>query len=151
VIRGSVIQEPYDPYVDGQRARSEEFGDCIAEGVFSLLDSGRHIQNANLGYWRHFLDERRRFIEEITRMIRRTDREPGEERHIIAALAAAHGQNRLMTAQLCVDFLQAWHTDHVRWQRHIREFGREPADSELVLAELGLTECAIYTPAKKAA
>jgi hypothetical protein len=37
---GLAVQSPYDPFSDVRRARSEELGDCLAEGVFSLLDTG---------------------------------------------------------------------------------------------------------------
>jgi hypothetical protein len=43
-ITGSVTQKPYDPYANVARARSEEFGDCLAEGVFWLLDKKKTVR-----------------------------------------------------------------------------------------------------------
>ncbi|QQQ77475.1 hypothetical protein IOD16_02780 [Saccharothrix sp. 6-C] len=37
-ITGRVEQKPYDPFANESRAQMEEFGDCLAEGVFALLD-----------------------------------------------------------------------------------------------------------------
>ena len=39
-VTGTAIQNDYDPYHDARRARGEELGDTLAEGVFGLLDNG---------------------------------------------------------------------------------------------------------------
>jgi len=42
-VTGAVRQSPYDPYRSPERARAEEFGDVLAEGVFWLLDQRRSV------------------------------------------------------------------------------------------------------------
>ena len=44
---GQVLQYPYDPY-RVERARAEEFGDVLAEGIFWLLDQGKPASDGDL-------------------------------------------------------------------------------------------------------
>src|SRR5690606_8917109 len=64
-VTGQVKQAPYDPFRTTSRARAEEMGDVLAEGVFWLLDEGRSLAEADLRHWSAFLVRRRRFIESI--------------------------------------------------------------------------------------
>lgn len=123
---GEVLQYPYDPYLP-ERARNEEFGDVLAEGTFWLLDQGKTVADGDLAHWRDFLEERRRFIEQVRAMVGTSaDIEPGEQRRMIVALTAALGRLRLITPQLCVDYLHAWAADQSRWQRHIQGVPCQP-------------------------
>ncbi len=61
-----MIQHPYDPYRTPDRARSEEFGDVLAEGIFWLLDEGKTLDHAaDPRHWELFLARRRRFIDHV--------------------------------------------------------------------------------------
>jgi hypothetical protein len=123
---GEVLQYPYDPYLPG-RARMEEFGDVLAEGTFWLLDQGKTVADGDLAHWRDFLEERRRFIEQVRAMVGASAAiESGEQRRMAVALTAAHGRLRRITPQLCVDYLQAWAADQSRWQRHIQGVPCQP-------------------------
>ncbi len=52
---GAAVQKQYDPFARDYRARMEELGDCLAEGLFWLLDTGRSIKDADLAHWQDFL------------------------------------------------------------------------------------------------
>lgn len=134
-INGRAMQFPYDPYGDKRRARSEEFGDCLAEGIFALLDDGRQLRDATFAYWRQFLATRRRFIEETIDRAERMAADPGHRGRMIAALRAARGQSQLITPELCVRYLRAWQTDRLRWLRHLAGLPREQ-----LLATLGVED-----------
>jgi hypothetical protein len=54
---GEVPQEPYDPYRPA-RARAEELGDVLAEGICWLLDQERSASDGDLAHWRNFLTRR---------------------------------------------------------------------------------------------
>ncbi|MFI9006748.1 hypothetical protein ACIGNX_05880 [Actinosynnema sp. NPDC053489] len=118
-VTGLALQKPYDPYRDTMRARTEELGDCLAEGLFGLLDTGRGLTEATAGYWRWFLGQRRRFIEEVVGMVCDTVPEGAAKQRMIAALKAAGGRNRLIEPQLCVDYLTAWRADREAWRAHV--------------------------------
>ena len=48
-----------------QRAAWQEFGDVIAEGLYTLLHLGLEVQQATHDYWAYFLEARRNFLEAI--------------------------------------------------------------------------------------
>src|SRR5689334_19227666 len=58
---GEVLQYPYDPY-RAERARGQELGDVLAEGIFWLLDQGKTAADGDLEHWRDFLARRQLFI-----------------------------------------------------------------------------------------
>jgi glycosyltransferase involved in cell wall biosynthesis len=116
---GSVIQRLYDPFHRPDRARAEEFGDVLAEGVFWLLDQGKTLPDADLRHWKDFLVRRKTFIERVLGLVNATDVEASEKRRMVAALKAARGRLAHITPELCCDYLQAWTADRKQWQRHI--------------------------------
>jgi hypothetical protein len=146
---GQVIQAPYDPYRP-ERARTEEFGDVLAEGTFWLLDQGRSASDGDLAHWREFLTKRKRFIGRVIRMVESTTAiEPTERERRVEALNAALGRLARITPELCVDYHKALIVDQERWQRHIQairqqqRLRREPAlDS---LARTGARPLTWYT------
>ena len=124
-VTGTAWQYPYDPYNDDRRARGEELGDTLAEGVFGLLDNGRGLAAADHEYWSEFLPERRRIISTTIDRVRSSDIEPAQQARMVAALKASIGRSYLITPELCVQYLRAWQSDCGRWQRHITELRRD--------------------------
>ncbi|SDZ42394.1 hypothetical protein SAMN05421504_11626 [Amycolatopsis xylanica] len=143
-VVGTAVQGPYDPFLDTERARSEEFGDALAEGVFARLDEHRPLET-DLRYWRAFLTRRRTFIREIVARIESAGGTDAERERVLAALKAAHIRSLLITAELCLDYLAALSLDRRKWRRHLRQAptGLHPAK---VLAELGLQHRGEYVP-----
>lgn len=115
-VCGRVSQHEYDPYLSPERARSEEFGDCLAEGLFSLSEHERPMQAADERFWRAFLDHRVAMIDEI---LARLDRQRPDERRtrIIQALKVARGRCQIIDPAFCVAYLKAWQTDLDAWKR----------------------------------
>ena len=78
---GRAIQKPYDPFANPERARGQEFGDDIAEGLFWLLDKGQKISEATSEYWNDALERRREFISRIITRVKQesigTAKSPG--------------------------------------------------------------------------
>jgi glycosyltransferase involved in cell wall biosynthesis len=133
-ITGEATQQPYDPFRNPDRARAEEFGDDLAEGVFALLDDGGRIEDADLAYWSDFLGARAALIEDISRRVAASDIERGQRDRMFAALKAARGRLCLISPELCVAYLDAWRRDRVGWQRFLAE----------VPAPMGVTEALKY-------
>ena len=139
-VTGTAWQYNYDPYND-RRARGEELGDTLAEGVFGLLDNGFGLSDADNAYWSDFLPERRRIISTTIDRVRSSDIEPGQKARMVEALKASIGRSHLITPELCVQYLRAWQSDCLRWQRHIRELQRDRRDGtgiDSALATLGI-------------
>jgi hypothetical protein len=145
---GQVIRESYDPFRSPDRARSEAFGDVLAEGIFWLLDNGKTASDGDLAHWREFLRKRRRFIEHVLSMVERAITiESAERARMVEALKASLGRLALITPELCVEYLQAWVSDQGRWQRHIQQLQRQPElPREQALKSLTGLQCSIIKP-----
>jgi hypothetical protein len=118
-VTGEVFQDPYDPYRTPDRARAEEFGDFLAEGLFWLLDQDQSIRDATPEYWSRYRVIRGRFIEDVLGMVRDSELDVYEKARRIAALKGALGRLALVTPDLCGDYLQAWIADRKAWYRHM--------------------------------
>jgi hypothetical protein len=123
---GEVRQYPYDPY-RVPRARSEEFGDVLAEGTFWLLDQGKPASDGDLAHWRDFLAARKRFIRRVLTMVEASDSiDPRIQQRMGEALRAALGRCERIGPKLCVDYMKALAADQDRWQRYIQQIRKQP-------------------------
>lgn len=118
---GQVRQNRYDPFRTPDRARAEELGDVLAEGIYWLLDQDRSIIDADQAHWKKFLAKRKQFIRRVLKMVEQAAIEPDDKARRIAALKGSLGRLELITPELCDNYLRAWVTDWWRWQRHIQQ------------------------------
>lgn len=151
---GRAVQKAYDPFADDSRARREEFGDCLAEGVFWLLDQGSLIDDATIGYWQWFLRNRHRFISDVIDRVALAPMDEIVRGRMIAALKTARGRCAVISPELCVRYLDAWRRDRRTWRNfvaaHQQRFGgREMPDVDDVLRYLGLGDCGRHTAVSK--
>jgi glycosyltransferase involved in cell wall biosynthesis len=117
-IMGTAIQEPYDPFRE-ERARKEELGDSLAEGLFWLLDHGKSLQQATVRHWQKFLHERAGFITDVIGMVERMGGDLERRRRMLLSLKAARGRCQSIEPDLCVRYLDAWRSDRVIWRNHL--------------------------------
>jgi hypothetical protein len=130
-ITGRVVQYPYDPFRP-DRARAEEFGDVLAEGMYWLLDQQLSIAEADKAYWTAYLGLRKEFIERVRYMVEAASAlDDAEKARRIDALRGSLGRLALITPGLCVSYLRAWQADQQAWRRHIEGL---PTDLDLVQA-----------------
>jgi hypothetical protein len=122
---GHVRQYPYDPFRNPDRARAEEFGDVLAEGIYWLLDQGGSITDADEKHWSSYLKVRNRFIFDVLDMVRamtpQSTRQAAERDRMMAALKGALGRLTLITPALCDRYLRAWSADRRQWHNHIKQ------------------------------
>jgi hypothetical protein len=118
-VTGQVVQQLYDPFRSPVRARDEELGDVLAEGIYCLLDQDQSIIDADRDYWTRFLIKRECFIKNVLRMVEQDKIDPAERGRRVAALKGSLGRLALITPALCEAYLQAWSVDRRRWQRHV--------------------------------
>jgi hypothetical protein len=136
-MSGHCVQASFDPYEEPSRARREEFGDCLAEGLFALLDDGAQLSDADHRYWRRFLDQRRRLIEEIVARSRHRPSDPVRRQRILASMNVARDALADVSASLCVAYLDAWRRDRDRWAGYVSGLDGHLGPEE-ALARLGL-------------
>lgn len=135
-VTGQVTQYPYDPFRSPERARAEELGDVLAEGIYWLLDQDRSIIDADENHWARFLVKRAHFIEGVLEMVEENTLEPNEKARRIAALKGSLGRLALITPALCESYLRAWAVDRQQWQRHVE---RLPTRQQRTAAITGLS------------
>ena len=132
---GLVNQDPYDPFRTPDRARGEELGDVLAEGIYWLLDQGRSIHDADSGHWADFLAKRRLFIAKVLAMLAERALPAAEKKRRVEALKGSLGRLALITPELCENYLKAWIRDRQAWRRHLEQLpidtGRAQALAEL--------------------
>ncbi|MFB9687630.1 hypothetical protein [Amycolatopsis plumensis] len=154
-VTGLAVQHLYDPFRDAWRARGEELGDTLAEGLFGLLDGGDGLAAADEDYWNAFLPDRRELIGSTIARVQESDVESAQKARIIAALKAAIGRSHRITADLCVRYVRAWQRDRISWGEYVRELDvrhRNGPDLGKALATLGinhLAESGLNTRAKR--
>jgi hypothetical protein len=123
---GRAVQNPYDPFRP-ERARTEELGDVLAEGVFWLLDQQKAVSDGDLRHWQAFLQRRRRFIEHVLRMAERaTALGPADRARMAEALLASLARLDLIEPEFCLAYMQAWERDQDLWRRHIQRIKPQP-------------------------
>jgi hypothetical protein len=115
---GAAIQKPYDPFASPERARREEFGDVLAEGLFALFDSGGKIDDADEAYWTRFLAARLALIEDIKGRIehKQQDSLTVRDKQMLESLTASSGRLQFIRSHQCVAYIRAWHRDRERWR-----------------------------------
>ena len=119
-VTGRVEQYPYDPFRSPERARREEFGDVLAEGIYWLLDQGMPIVGADKEYWTAFLQKRRTFISRVLGMVAADDSlDQAERTRRLDALRGSLGRLARITPELCLQYVQAWKGDQEAWRRHL--------------------------------
>lgn len=157
---GTIRHQSYDPFANKRRARSEELGDCLAEGLFWLLDRGIAIDKANRHHWRRFLDLRLKFINETIKRARDLEWEAPRKARLMSALRAARRTSRSITPEFCLGYLNAWHNDGTLWKEHLDAMASRvhplpvPLESDThqfqriaaILSGLKMTECSRTTP-----
>jgi hypothetical protein len=127
---GIALQKRYDPFADPDRARREEFGDVLAEGLFALFDDGGKIGDADEPYWKGFLAARLVLIEDIKgRIENKSEPITVREKQMLESLTASGGRLQFIRASRCVEYIQAWQRDRERWRRFmagVRPIRRAP-------------------------
>ena len=124
---GQATQLEYNPYASPDRARREEFGDLLAEGLFALMDQvdpsvrfRDQLRTANEAYWSQFIDARHAVITGTMRLLADAVERTGDNTRFpsaLASLAAAQNQlDHMITTDDCVSFVDAWQDDLEEWQ-----------------------------------
>lgn len=144
---GSATQNPYDPYADPNRAREEEFGDLLAEGLYTLFEQQSaemnyfaRLNEANETYWARFIEARREMLS-LTALSLEVAVEYAHDVDRCAAalrsLSAAEQQLSQLSPGICTDFIDAWTSDLLDWQ-HATQRLSSAGRTANVLAVLGL-------------
>jgi hypothetical protein len=148
---GEATQRPYKPFADPERARHEEFGDLLAEGLFSLIgeiwdrpadednaetvDYQKLFDLADVEFWTEFIGARRATLRETLERLELLH--TVEARQARRSLTAAKQQLGMITPELCEAFLAAWQEDLGDWEIAVESTNSVTSTWE-AMNELGL-------------
>jgi hypothetical protein len=120
-ITGSMRQKEYRPFSNPDRARVEEFGDVMGEGLYWLLDHKLPMESADLEHWRDFLIRRWYFIDHLIAEASKEDWEHHQKARILASLNAARSMSAEIRPRLCAEYIRRWRIDLTTWRAFIEE------------------------------
>jgi phosphoglycolate phosphatase-like HAD superfamily hydrolase len=148
---GNATQRPYKPFADPERARHEEFGDLLAEGLFSLIgeiwdrpadeddaepiDFRKLFELADVEFWAEFIRARRATLRETRKRLELLH--TPEARQALRSLTAAEQQLGVITPELCASFLSDWQEDLRDWEVAVESTNSVSSTWE-AMNELGL-------------
>jgi hypothetical protein len=136
-----VTQLQYDPFAKPRRAAWQEFGDVLAEGLYTLLHLGMAVDEATAGYWGQFLEARRSFLEGV---VTRAESAPQQYRdqvvhrgQLVYSVKRAQKCLQTIDPDLCARYIKRWREDLVGWRQQVAQIGGGVSVKE-ALAELRL-------------
>lgn len=125
----------YYPFANAGRAAWQEFGDALAEGLYTLLHLRRDISHATTKYWLLFCEARRDFLEAT---LSRAQDAPLDIRHeITASLESALKCLAGIDPDLLARYVEAWRQDLEEWKHRWAGIREMPSLDEALTA-LGL-------------
>jgi hypothetical protein len=114
VCAGRTAQLTYDPYASSLRASTEEFGDLLAETLFSSMHGDAGLGTADRSFWRTGIRRRSAFLEDVTGRV--LDASLGRATAPpLAALAAATARLGEIEPGDCQAFAADWRADLSVW------------------------------------
>jgi hypothetical protein len=125
----------YYPFARARRAAWQEFGDVIAEGLYTLLHLGLDVAHATREYWGYFLEARRNFLEAI--LTRLPNAVPEMRTEIQMSVLQAEKCLQMIKPDLCERYVQAWRHDLADWKQRVPGIAAKPS-IEAALLELEL-------------
>jgi acetolactate synthase regulatory subunit len=112
---GRTAQLTYDPFASPLRASSEEFGDLIAETLFSSLHGGAGLGMTDRSFWRTGVRRRSAFLEDVTGRLLDAPLARPATTPPLAALAAARARLEEIEPEDCQAFVADWRADLSVW------------------------------------
>jgi hypothetical protein len=123
---GDATQSPYEPFANPSRAKHEEFGDLLAEGIYTLMGSvelpsmryDKLLGIAGSHFWSDFILARQEILTQTAQRLRRFGTADGDDEagRALRSLEAAEHQLASINPDLCTDFLSAWLDDLRDWE-----------------------------------
>jgi len=120
-----VTQLRYNPFADPRRAAWQEFGDVLAEGLYSMLELGIDMEDTTSEYWNYFLDARRRFFEAIIRRSGKASPEIRED--LLRSVEAARECSAEISPELFERYILLWRQDLRDWGQRVTAIRQMPS------------------------
>jgi hypothetical protein len=129
----------YDPFGNPRRARQQEFGDVLAEGLYSLLHKDSGPDEATRDYWDEFIATRRSLLVDLKK--RSVSVSPDVRGKMRGALDGATACLANIQPEACENYVRLWRKDRDKWRKRLSELPRGAA-IDAALHDLGLKQAA---------
>jgi glycosyltransferase involved in cell wall biosynthesis len=139
-------QLEYDPFDDVLRASGQEFGDVLAEGLYTLLHKGIGPDQAVREYWINFMVARRVLIEDIMERSRRAW-PPATRKKVMSALRSALMCLMGIQPRVYENYVRTWRSDLKIWKKDLDDV-RRVGSVEAGLRDLQLERAVKTEPAR---
>lgn len=123
VAEGEAIQKPYDPFASIERVASEEFGELVTWGIYSLLREGNDPASANEAFWIDYLQQRQRKLAELTVSVRQIY-DSSLRGKMEAALREAERRRQEITPRRLAEYVKKWRLDLECWLERLETIPR---------------------------
>jgi hypothetical protein len=126
---GDVQQRPFNPFEDVNRAHRQEFGDVLAEGLFSLIHAGQPVLAAcSPVYWGRVIQERRDMLSDTEERLSKlpgTHTPDGYEIHqVMKAVTECRQALGMFGEDDLARYTSQWRFDLSRWRARLHEVPR---------------------------
>jgi hypothetical protein len=150
-VTGQMTQKYHDPFADAGRAHFEELGDCLAEGLFWLLDHGLTIDCADEAHWQEFLGRRGYFIGHLHTEVANGQLDPDVAKKFMTSLDSAWRKWIEATSNLCAEFVCWWRIDLEIWRSFVEKLpvGLDLADALKYARWQGVVKSRVPWPADR--
>jgi len=142
---GPVRQNPYPAFCP-RRARSEEAGEILGEGLMNLVeDHGPGFPGLMSGrYWKRVMAGRRSLLRRIVEryaggmLVWEEQERPRSEDPVVVCMNTALWTHRQLSARKLANYARKWWDDHERWQSLLVSLSDQAraADPEWAIADL---------------
>jgi hypothetical protein len=105
----------YYPFANPQRAAWQEFGDVLAEGLYTLLHLGLDVEQATSKYWSRFLEARQDFLEAIIKRSHKAH--PDIQADMLTSVLSALKCSLKIEPDLCERYIRLWRQDLINWKQ----------------------------------
>jgi hypothetical protein len=123
---GTVKQRKFNPYADEHRARQEEFGDVLAEGLYALIHERRSVLVACLpGYWDGVVADRQEMLDGVEQRLSERSRTQDLTwdgygiAQVLTSVRASRETVDSFTALDLAEFVGAWRYDLFCWNARL--------------------------------
>jgi hypothetical protein len=141
---GSVTQRAYFPFENPDRARLQEFGDLIGEGLLGYLHNSQLSPRPSVQYWKDFLSIRKAFTARIKATCTERIAHDPDARAALAAVDAADAARAGITPADLDDYVDIWIQDLQMWGQFVADLPRL-GNMRAAMSHLGLADTAVTT------
>lgn len=105
---GNVCQIYSDPFTDPKKASFQEFGDIIADSLYTLIQIGKYEHRYDLEFWEEMIYERRNILKSLKQNPKCLCYQ--------SIIDSAININCCIAPEDCLAFINDWEKDIVQWQ-----------------------------------